>query len=95
MSPDLHSNSEYLRSITCLCLFESHQLGLDMIAQLAPTEVLSQPLALWVHLFELIPPACLGFMCGAWCLCDLQHPHVVADCGLQCNLRNAYALIMH
>lgn len=56
---------------------------------------LSRPSALWVHFFELIPPACVGFVCGAWYLCDLQPPQVVAGCGLQCNLRYAYAMIMH
>jgi hypothetical protein len=35
-------------------LLEFHQLGLAIIAQ-----GLSRPSALWVHFFELIPPACL------------------------------------
>lgn len=69
-------------------LLEFHQLGLAMIAQ-----GLSRPSALWVHFFELIPPACVGFVCGAWYLCDLQPPQVVAGCGWQCNLRYAYAML--
>lgn len=33
------------------------------------------------------------FVCGAWYLCDLQPPQVVAGCGWQCNVRYAYAML--